>query len=192
MVTTWIFTGLVVLLALQRCYELRLSARNEAIIRSLGGREHAAWQVQAMKVLHASWFIAMLVEVYILDRPFLPFVSLLVLPILLIGQSLRYAAILSLGWRWTVKVMTLPGLPPVRKGIYRYLSHPNYLGVELEIFAVPLLHSAYLTAIVFSLANAVLLGARIRTEDQALLEAANSAPLALNSNYRGSISTDSR
>ena len=182
MVSVWIFTALVILLALQRCYELRLSAKNEAIIRSLGGREHAAWQVQAMKVLHAGWFIAMLVEVYAFDRPFLPAVSLLALVVLLIGQSLRYAAILSLGWRWTVKVMTIPGLPLVRQGIYRYLRHPNYLGVGLEIFAVPLLHSAYLTAIVFSLANALLLSARIQTEDRALLEAANSTPLALNSN----------
>jgi len=135
-----------------------------------------------MKVLHAGWFIAMLVEVYALHRPFLPVISLLALVILLIGQSLRYAAILSLRWRWTVKVMTLPGLPPVRKGIYRYLHHPNYLGVGLEIFAVPLLHSAYITSIVFSLANALLLSARIRTEDQALQAAANSAPLTLRSN----------
>jgi methyltransferase len=117
MVTTWIFTGFVLLLALQRGYELRLSGRNEKIIRSLGGREHAAWQVQAMKVLHAGWFIAMLVEVYALHRPFLPLLSLLSLVILMIGQSLRYAAILSLQWRWTVKIMTLPGLPLVRRGI---------------------------------------------------------------------------
>jgi methyltransferase len=69
--------------------------------------------------------------------------------------------------------MTLPGLPLVRKGIYRYLRHPNYLGVILEILAVPLLHSAYVTAIVFSLANMLLLSVRIRTEEQALLEAVN-------------------
>jgi methyltransferase len=174
MVTTWIFTGFVLLLALQRCYELRLSGRNEAIIRSLGGREHAAWQVQAMKALHAGWFIAMLVEVHALHRPFLPVLSLLSLVTLMIGQSLRYAAILSLQWRWTVKIMTLPGLPLVRKGIYRYLRHPNYLGVVLEILAVPLLHSAYLTAILFSLANGFLLSVRIKTEDKALQEAVSS------------------
>jgi methyltransferase len=177
MVTRWVFTGLIVLLALQRIYELRLSSRNEAIIRSRGGREHAAWQVQVMKVLHAGWFIAMLLEVYGLRRPFLPNLFLLALLTLIVGQSLRYAAITALGWRWTVKVMTLPGLPLVRKGIYRYLRHPNYLGVVLEILAVPLLHSAYVTAILFSLANMLLLSARIRTEDQALLEAVNGAPL---------------
>ncbi len=72
MVTAWIFTTLVILLALQRLYELRLSSRNESIIRSLGGREYAAWQVKAMKALHAGWFIAMLFEVYGLHRPFIP------------------------------------------------------------------------------------------------------------------------
>ncbi|HTP01572.1 MAG TPA: isoprenylcysteine carboxylmethyltransferase family protein [Anaerolineales bacterium] len=83
---------------------------------------------------------------------------------------------LSLRWHWTVRVMTIPGLPPVRGGIYRYLRHPNYLGVALEILAVPLLHSAYVTAIIFSLANMLLLTARIRAEDRALLEAAYSPP----------------
>ncbi len=108
--------------------------------------------------------------------------SLLALVTLIAGQGLRYAALLSLGWRWTVRVMTIPGLPPVRNGIYRYLRHPNYLGVVLEILAVPLLHSAYVTAIVFSLANMLLLTARIRTEDRALLEAVSSPAPALDQN----------
>jgi methyltransferase len=182
MVTRWIFTGFVLLLALQRWYELRLSRRHEAIIRSLGGREYAAWQVQAMKALHGGWFIAMLVEVYGLRRPFIPGLSLLALVTFMVGGSLRYAALLTLKWRWTVRVMTIPGLPPVQHGIYRYLRHPNYLGVVLEILAVPLLHSAYVTATVFSLANMLLLTARIRTEERALLETVNSAPPALDQN----------
>ncbi len=174
MVTRWLFTGFVLLLALQRLYELRLSRRNEAIIRSRGGREYAAWQVRAMKLLHAGWFIAMLVEVYVLRRPFVPALSALALVMLVVGQGLRYAALLTLKWRWTVRVMTIPGLPPVRQGIYRYIRHPNYLGVILEILSVPLLHSAYLTAIVFSVANLLLLSARVRVEDRALLDAGSS------------------
>jgi methyltransferase len=181
MVTRWIFTGLVLLLALQRIYELRLSSRNEAIIRSQGGREHAAGQLQPMKALHAAWFITMLLEVHVLGRPFLPALSLIALVTFIVGQSLRYAAIRSLKWRWTVKVMTLPGRPLVRHGIYRHLRHPNYLGVILEILAVPLLHSAHVTSIVFTLANMLLLKARIRAEESALLEAVSTPP-ALNRN----------
>ncbi len=174
MVARWLFTGFVLLLALQRLYELRLSRRNEAIIRSRGGREYAAWQVQAMKLLHAGWFIAMLVEVYVLRRPFVPVLSGLALVAFLLGQGLRYAALLTLKWRWTVRVMTIPGLPPMRQGIYRYIRHPNYLGVILEVLSVPLLHSAYITAIVFSMANLLLLSARVRVEDRALLDAGSS------------------
>lgn len=181
MVSPWIFTGLVGLLALQRIYELRLSRKNEAIIRSRGGREHAAWQLPLMTALHVGWFIAMLIEVHVFRRPFLPVLSLLAMITVIAGQSLRYAAIHSLQWRWTVKVITLPGIPLVQNGIYRYLRHPNYLGVVLEILAVPLLHSAYLTSIVFSLANMILLKARIRVEESALLEAVSSPP-ALNQN----------
>ncbi len=176
MVTRSIFTAFVIMLALQRLYELRISRRHEAIIRSRGGREYAAWQTQAMKALHVGWFIAMIVEVYALRRPFIPSLSLLALVTFAVGQSLRYAAIWSLKWRWTIRVMTIPGLPPIQDGIYRFLRHPNYLGVILEILAVPLLHSAYLTAIVFSLANLLLLSARIRTEDRALTEVAGGTP----------------
>ena len=110
----------------------------------------------------------MLAEVYLLDRPFIPWLTLAAIIFVLIGQSLRYAAILTLGPRWTVRVMTLPTEPPITRGIYRYVRHPNYLGVILEIAAVPLLHTAYLTALLFTLANAALLVVRIRTEERAL------------------------
>ncbi len=172
----WVFTAFVVMLALQRLYEMGVSRRHEAIIRSRGGHEYAAWQVQAMKVLHAGWLVAMPIEVYGLGRPFIPALCLLAVVTFAAGQALRYAALLSLKWRWTIKVMVIPGLPPVHDGIYRYLHHPNYLGVMLEILAAPLLHSAYVTAIAFSLANLVLLSARIRTEDKALFDATGSPP----------------
>jgi methyltransferase len=110
----------------------------------------------------------MIVEVVGLARPFVPVLAAGALLILVIGQSLRYAAIRTLGWRWTVRIMTLPDAPLIRSGIYRYLRHPNYLGVALEIAAVPLLHTAYLTAVLFTLANACLLAVRIRAEERAL------------------------
>src|SRR5512138_2949958 len=110
MVTRWIFTAFVILLALQRVYELHLSRKNEAIIRARGGCEHAAWQVQAMKALHVCWFVAMLAEVLGLHRPLVPVLSVVALVTFVAGQTLRYAAILSLKWRWTVRVMTIPGL----------------------------------------------------------------------------------
>ena len=173
MTTHWIFFFFIVLLAIQRLAEVRLSRRNETRILSLGGREHAAGQFQVMKLLHAAWFVAMLAEVFGLQRPFHPGLAIGAGIVFLVGQALRYAAIRTLGERWTVRVMTLPGTAPVNHGIYRFLRHPNYLGVILEVFAVPLIHSAYLTAIIFSLANALLLAWRIRTEEAALNEQNN-------------------
>jgi methyltransferase len=64
--------------------------------------------------------------------------------------------------------MPVPGLPPVTTGIYRFARHPNYVGVALEIVGLPLVHTAYVTAIVFSIANALLLRLRIREEEAAL------------------------
>ena len=162
------FVAVLVVLALQRLFELRLSRRNEAHIRDQGGREHAPGHFGWMKLLHTSWFVAMMAEVWCLKRPFKPLLAAGAFIAFLTGQCLRYAAIRTLGPRWCVRIMTLPGVPPVTQGIYQYLRHPNYLGVILEIAAVPLLHGAYLTSILFSLANALLLRVRIRAEERAL------------------------
>jgi methyltransferase len=123
--------------------------------------------------MHIAWFLAMLAEVFGLPRPFHPALALVSSLGFLAGQALRYAAIHTLGERWTVRVMTLPGAKPVSQGIYRFIRHPNYLGVMLEIVSVPLMHSAYLTAIFFSIANALVLAWRIRTEERALKEQNN-------------------
>ncbi len=166
--TRWLFLFLVILLGIQRLAELHLSARNERRILQRGGYEYAPGQFRVMKLLHIAWFIAMLTEVFGLRRPFYPALALAAGLMLVLGQALRYAAIYTLGERWTVRVMILPGVNPVNRGIYRFIRHPNYLGVILEIAAVPLLHTAYLTAIFFSIANALLLTWRIHTEESAL------------------------
>lgn len=168
--TGWLFLFLVILLGIQRLAELRRSSRNERRILDLGGSEHAPHQFRVMRLLHITWFLAMVAEVFGLQRPFHPALALGASFVFLAGQALRYAAIHTLGERWTVRVMTLPGAKPVNGGIYRYIRHPNYLGVIFEIGAVPLLHSAYLTSIFFSIANALLLVWRIHTEEAALSE----------------------
>lgn len=170
MTTRWIFLVLVILLGIQRLAELRLSARNERSILDLGGYEYAPDQFRLMRVLHVAWFLAMIVEVFGLQRPFYPGLAIVAALAFVAGQALRYAAIHTLGERWTVRVMVLPGAKPISQGIYRFIRHPNYLGVILEIAAVPLLHSAYFTATIFSIANALLLIWRIRTEEAALRE----------------------
>ena len=169
--TRTLFTLFVLLLAGQRLLELRLSRRNERALQAQGASEYGAEQFRWMRLLHSAWFASMLAELFLLKRPFRPRLAGVAAVLTALGQAFRYVAIRTLGSRWTVRIFVLPGSKPVSGGIYRYLRHPNYLGVMLEIAAVPLLHSAYLTSIVFSLANALLLRARIRAEEAALMRA---------------------
>jgi methyltransferase len=90
----------------------------------------------------------------------------------LLVQPLRYWAILSLGGSWNTKILVVPGAKPVRGGPYRYLNHPNYVVVVVEILTFPLIFGAWLTALVFTLLNAVVLRVRIREEHRALGESA--------------------
>jgi methyltransferase len=172
MVARLLFAGFVAVLGVQRLFELRLSRRNERRMRQHGGREHAPEMYRWIVTLHAAWFAAMLLEVFAGRRTFHPRLAALALSLFAAGQVLRLTAIRTLGWRWSTRVMTVPGPAgaPVQRGIYRYIRHPNYLGVELEILAVPLVHTAYLTSAVFGTANALLLRTRIRQEEQALAE----------------------
>jgi methyltransferase len=167
-VTRLLFAGFVAALSLQRLFELRLSRHNEQRMRQRGGREHAPETYHWIVTLHAAWFAAMLLEVFAGRPKFHLGLAAPAFGMFAVGQALRLTAIRTLGWRWSTRVMTVPGEAPVRHGIYRYIRHPNYLGVELEILTVPLVHSACLTSAVFGIANALLLRDRIRREEQAL------------------------
>ena len=164
----WVFLALIAAVAVQRLWELRRSRRNEARLRAQGGREHARAQMPWMTLLHASWLFAMPLEILLLRRPFHVGLAVAAGIVFLVGQSLRIAAMRALGDRWCVRVFTLPGAPAIDHGVFRVVRHPNYLGVVLEIAALPLVHGAWLTALVWSTANAVLLTFRIRAEEAAL------------------------
>ncbi len=175
MLTKYIFSGIVVAVILQRLVEVRLSDRHKAEILKRGGQEHGDNLLGAVKVLQVSWWIAMIVEVWYLDRPFVPALAAVALTATIVGQVLRYLSMQALQWRWTLPIMTVSGMPVVESGVYRYLRHPNWLGVIWEIAFLPLIHTAYLTAIAFSLANAWLMSKRIQTEERALAENTNYA-----------------
>lgn len=162
------FTFLVLAVAAQRLWEVRKSRRNELRILALGGREHAAGQMKWMRAVHALWLGGMLAETWALRPALSPAVAALGLAGIAAGQALRLTAMHTLGERWTVKVMTLPEKPAVSSGIFNRLRHPNYVGVCLELAALPLVGGAYATAILASTANGFLLRARIAAEEAAL------------------------
>lgn len=166
MVTPYlIFLGL---LSLERFYELTVSRRHLAWARERGGKEFGGGHFKFMTLLHTVFFVSCAGEVLLFERPFLPELGVPMFALVVAAQALRYWAVFSLGPYWNVRVVVVPGARPVTSGPYRYLRHPNYLAVIVEGFAIPLLHSAWVTAAVFSLLNAVLLRARIRCEEQAL------------------------
>ncbi|MEW6283733.1 MAG: isoprenylcysteine carboxylmethyltransferase family protein [Candidatus Eremiobacterota bacterium] len=168
MVTQTLFCMFLGVLATQRLLELERSRRNEERMRAAGGQEHSPEHFGVMRAMHVAWFAAMPLEVFLLQRPFTPGLAAVGLAMLLAGQALRYHASRSLGWRWSVRIYTVPGLPLVRHGLYRYLRHPIYLGVALELAGTPLIHGAWLTSLAFSLLNAAVLRVRIRAEERAL------------------------
>lgn len=180
MLTKNIFISIVIAVILQRLLEVRLSDRHAREILQRGGKEHGDNLLGVVKVLQVSWWIAMIAEVWYFDRPFIPVLAAIAFAATIAGQVLRYLSMQALSWRWTLTIMTVPNLPVVESGVYRYLRHPNWLGVILEIAFLPLIHSAYLTAIAFSLVNAMVMIKRIQTEEQALRENTNYAAVVAN------------
>jgi methyltransferase len=159
---------LIGLVVLERLAELAVARRNLAWARSKGGveygRRHYPWIVTA----HVALLVAAPAEVWLLGRPFLPALGWPMLAIVLLAQALRWWCITTLGRQWNTRVVVVPGLPLVTGGPYRWMRHPNYVAVVAEGLALPLVHTAWLTALVFTAVNAVLLAIRITVEDAAL------------------------
>jgi methyltransferase len=153
---------LVAFLVAQRLVELCFAQFNTRRLRAKGGVEFGAAHYPLMIALHASWLLGL----WLLgdDRSVIPFW----LAIFVLLQVGRLWVIASLGRRWTTRVIVLPGFAPVSRGPYRWLKHPNYLIVALEIAVVPLALGLPLFALIFSPANAALLAYRIRIENEAL------------------------
>ena len=162
------YLSLVGLVALQRLAETRRSKRNERTLRKSGAQEFGAAHFPVMVTLHAFWLVACALESFFNPSPPPAALAIPMLALLFCGQALRLLAMRALGERWTARVLVLADAPLVEAGIFRYLRHPNYVGVVLEIAALPLIWVCWRSALVFSLANALLLKHRIRIEEEAL------------------------
>jgi len=165
------FLILILLVGIERIGELVRSNRHLRISAANGGQEFGAGHYPAMVALHAALLIGAVTEVWLLPRPFLPWLGWPMLAIVVLAQGLRWWCILVLGTRWTTKIMVIPGDLLIRSGPYRWLRHPNYVAVITEGMALPLVHTAWLTATIFTVLNAWLLTVRIRTENRALTTA---------------------
>ena len=157
------WTALVV--AGLRLAELVYARRNLTRLIARGGQEHGARHYPLFVLLHGSWLLALFFLVHEATVPSLPLLALFA------GlQAVRVWIIASLGPYWTTRIITLPDAPLVRCGPYRFLRHPNYLLVAVEIPLLPLAFGAWDIALLFGAANLALLAYRIRVEEAVLQE----------------------
>lgn len=160
------FTALIVLVAAERVRELVVSKRNLKWSIAQGGKEFGAGHYPVMVALHSGLLLGAVLEAR-RRRP-RPVLGAIMLAVVLAAQALRWWCITTLGRQWNTRVVVVPGAARVADGPYRMLPHPNYVAVVTEGAALPLAGGAWLTALVFTVANAVLLRTRIRVENEAL------------------------
>ena len=172
MTSTVAYLGVVAAVGLLRLVELHVARRNGEWARARGGVEFGRGHYPFMVALHTALLVGCVAEVLLLDRPFLPWLGWPMLALLVASSSLRWWCIRTLGPQWNTRVLVVPGLPLVTGGPYRWLRHPNYVAVVTEVAALPLVHSAWMTAAVVSVLNLALLTVRIRVEDGELEQVA--------------------
>ena len=171
-----LFAGLIAAVAGERIAELVVSRRNAAWSAARGGVETGQGHYPAMVALHSGLLVGSLAEVWLADRPFRPRLGWPMLGLVAASQGLRWWCIATLGRRWNTRVIVIPDLPLVTSGPYRVLRHPNYVAVVAEGAALPLVHGAWVTSLVFTVVDAALLRVRFQVEEAALRSAAPGDP----------------
>jgi methyltransferase len=164
---------LIALVAVERLAELVVARRHLRWARKRGGIEYGRGHYPWIVAAHASLLAGALLEAWLLHRPFIGILGWPMLIITALAQGLRWWCIGSLGRRWNTRVIIVPGLPLVRRGPYRWLRHPNYVAVVTEGIALPLVHTSWLTASLFTVVNLAVLSTRIKVENTALQQAAD-------------------
>jgi methyltransferase len=161
---------LLAYLTVQRLAELWWAMQNEARLMAAGGIEYGHSHLPLMILLHAAWMAGLWLFAY--DRPVEP----VFLALFVVLQMARFWVLATLGRRWTIRIIVVPGERLVAQGPYRLLRHPNYAVVAGEIAAVPLALGLPTYALVFSVLNAGMLAIRITAENAALLRTSQIAP----------------
>lgn len=167
MIGVYVFISIVIF---QRVVEIIIANRNAKWIKGKGGYEVGRDHYKYIVLLHTFFFMSLLMEVS-LSKPSFTSWFIALFAIFLLAQIGRVWALTSLGSFWNTRIMVLPGAKVIAKGPYRYMRHPNYVIVTIELLLLPLMFQAYWTAFIFSVLNACILSVRIKIEEQALLEA---------------------
>jgi methyltransferase len=173
------YAALLLATGFERIAELVVSTRNARWSFDRGGVEYGKRHFPPMVALHTALILACFAEAWLGNRSFIPALGWPMLVLVVASQGLRWWCIGTLGTRWNTRVIIVPGLPLVARGPYRWLKHPNYIAVVVEGIALPLVYSAWITALAFTVLNAVLLLAfRLPAENRALASLPRAAPNA--------------
>lgn len=159
---------LIGLVAVERLVELVVSRRNLASVKARGGLLADARTLRTMAAFQLAFLLACPLETVLLHRPWVPVLGVPMLVVVVLAMALRYWAVTTLGDRWNVRIAVVPGEPAVTSGPYRLVRHPNYLALVIETVALPLVHTAWLTAAVGLGILVPLLARRIRIEESVL------------------------
>lgn len=162
------FTILIGLVAIERIIELVISNRNLRWSFAQGGIEYGRSHYKYMVAIHVFLLGGSLIEVWHFRPALTPTLSWIMFLLAISSQALRWWCISTLGKRWNTLIVIIPGKPLCKAGPYKWFKHPNYVAVVIEGFALPMVGSAWRTAIIFTVLNAAVLTARIRSENAAL------------------------
>ncbi|QCJ43220.1 hypothetical protein FAY30_15650 [Bacillus sp. S3] len=161
------FIILLSVVIMQRIVELIIAKGNEKWMKRQGAVEFGEKHYKYMVTLHVLFFLVFITEKIVLNRGLFP-VWPIVICLFCLAQTMRIWAIVSLGKYWNTKILVLAGAKIIRKGPYRFLKHPNYFVVAIELVLVPVLFNAFYTAFLFTLLNIIMLMIRIPEEEKAL------------------------
>ncbi|MGX4669409.1 isoprenylcysteine carboxyl methyltransferase family protein [Cerasibacillus sp. JNUCC 74] len=160
---------ILLLIIIQRLLELRIAKSNEAWMKQRGGVEKGEDHYKWFIIVHTLFFVSLLAEALLNNQQTFKFNYLLFL-LFLLTQIGRIWCITSLGKFWNTKIIISPQFSLVKEGPYKYVKHPNYIIVGIELVVIPFLFNAYITGIVFPILHILLLTIRIPAEEKALLE----------------------
>jgi len=152
---------------IQRLMELIIAKKNAKKIKAKGGYEIGKEHYPMIVMLHITFLASFWLEATTSVMPAfwpIPFT------IFILAQAMRISVISTLGPFWNTRIYILPQAKPVKKGLYRFMKHPNYVVVMLEMISIPLIFGSYITAILFPVFNALILSVRIRIEEKALVQ----------------------
>jgi methyltransferase len=177
------FLALLVAVAVLRLVELRISKQHQKEMLGRGATKVEEPRFRWMVLLHTAVLIGAAVEVVFLRRPFIPILAAVMFVIFVAANAVRWWVIRTLGEHWNVQVVDSTRLGVVTSGPFRFVRHPNYAAVFAEMIALPLIHTAWITAIVGTVAHALVLRMRLSTEERVLFA---------NPDYRAAMSSKPR